>query len=359
MKSGNFKEVVFLGPDPQGKGGIATVLAQYGQVMAPFRRGSVNSSKGKIRSMLNLGVTMLKLLGYRMSGSRLLHIHYASGKSWIRETFLARCGRLLGYQTVMHCHCNLNRLAERHGSTETKKKLSQAAANIVLAQGYKAFAEKELGLDNVVIIPNFVDGALADAPVRHEGPTTFLYLGLLNEFKGFFDLLAACAALVREGKRFRLIVGGVGNEERVREFISKNGLADSVELRGWIGGQEKEKAFREADVLVLPSYSEGMPMVIIEALQRGIAVIGTEVGAVPDMVEKGVNGAVISPGDVEALSVAMNEMIEMPEKRDAYRQAALQKGREYTSSHVLPRLQQLYQGILHVPTPAAQRTLKS
>lgn len=346
MKSGIFKEVIYLGPDSKGKGGISTVLAQYSEVIHPFRRGSVNSSRGKVRGVMNLGITMLKLLGYRMTGSRLLHIHYAGRGSWKRENMLAACGRLLGYRTLMHCHCNISELTEHQGLEAVSGKLAKADANIVLARSYKDFAEQKLKLKNVNVVPNFVQSPAVTVPEKHEGETTFLYLGLLNEAKGFFDLLEACAELSRRGECFKLIVGGVKNEDKVRSFISRNKLEDIVELRGWISGEKKEQAFREADVLVLPSYSEGMPMVIIEALQRGIAVIGTEVGAVPDMVDKGVNGEVIAPGDVAALTSAMKELIDDPARLAAYRKAALSKGQEYTAGKVLPMLQEIYRKTL-------------
>ncbi|MDE6277495.1 MAG: glycosyltransferase family 4 protein [Muribaculaceae bacterium] len=322
-------------------------MREYSRAIDPFRNGSVNSCKGKAQGLINLFLSMVKLLGYRLRGGRLLHIHYAGRGSWKRENMLASYGRLLGYKTLMHCHCNISELADHQGLEEVRGKLKKADANIVLAQSYKEFSERELGLDKVSVVANFVSTAEVPAgKADSKAAPVFLYLGLLSEAKGFYDLIESCARLARGGVQFKLIAGGAGDMDKVRELISKNGLEDYIELPGWIRGPEKEKAFRRADVLVLPSYSEGMPMVVIEALQHGLAVIGTEVGAVPDMVEDPKNGIIVQPGDVDALTAAMKQLAEDKPALAAFSKSAREKGLDYTAAEVLPILSEIYDKVL-------------
>lgn len=346
MKSELYKKVVFIGPDLKGKGGISTVMNEYRRVVHPFRSGSVNSRWGTMWGLFNLGLALVKIVGYRISGSRVLHINYAGQKSWKRENAIATYGRLLGYKTVMHCHCDLIQLDKNRGREEIVGKLSRADANIVLANSYRDFADKEVGLKRVSVIANFLSPVSSDFLLAVNTPPVFLFLGLLNEEKGFYDLLDACERLVSEGLDFKLVVGGEGDKARVDAAIAEKKLAKVVELRGWITGAEKEQAIRNADVLVLPSYSEGMPMVIIEALQAGCAVIGSDVGAIPDMLGKEIVGYVVKPGDVEGLAQSMATLIKNPDTLRRFRSDAVAVGRQYTADVVLPQLNEVYNTLL-------------
>ncbi|MDE7427223.1 MAG: glycosyltransferase family 4 protein [Muribaculaceae bacterium] len=329
-----------------GAGGIATVMKEYRKVIKPFRSGSVNSCHGKLPGLLNLAWTLCKIAGYRTMGSKILHIHYAGQKSWKRENMLAAIGRKLGYKTLMHCHCDLVLLDKHQGRSEIISKLSQADAHIVLANSYRDFAEKEIGLKNVSVIPNFTSAPGKTPETKLNNPPVFLFLGLLNRDKGFFDLLEACSRLVKDGLDFRLVVGGIGNMPEIESFIAENHLADKVELRGWISGTDKEQALRSADVLVLPSYTEGMPMVIIEAMLAGCAVIGTGVGAIPDMIGNSHAGTVVTPGDIDMLTQSMAAFIKDHNTLEQARTEALTVGQRYTPFSVLPQLENLYNNLL-------------
>lgn len=143
-------------------------------------------------------------------------------------------------------------------------------------------------------------------------PVKFLFLGWLEEKKGIFELLDSCLQL-NDKKRFSLVVAGKGNaEERAMEFVKENGLVDKVDFRGWVEGKELEKLFMECDVLVLPSWAEGLPNAMIEAMAAGLAVVVSAVGNVPTVLTHGKNGLLIRPKSVEALTKALFSLIDDP-----------------------------------------------
>ncbi|MDC1004751.1 glycosyltransferase family 4 protein [Opitutales bacterium] len=143
-------------------------------------------------------------------------------------------------------------------------------------------------------------------------PVKLLFLGWLEEKKGIFELLESCLQL-NEKTRFSLVVAGKGNaEERAMEFVKDNGLVEKVDFRGWVEGNKLEKLFMECDVLVLPSWAEGLPNAMIEAMAAGLAVVVSAVGNVPSVMTDGKNGLLIPPRDVDALTKALFSLIEDP-----------------------------------------------
>lgn len=143
-------------------------------------------------------------------------------------------------------------------------------------------------------------------------PVKLLFLGWLEEKKGIFELLDSCLQL-NDKTRFSLVVAGKGNaEEGAMEFVKDNGLVEKVDFRGWVEGNELEKLFHECDVLVLPSWAEGLPNAMIEAMAAGLAVVVSAVGNVPSVLTDGKNGLLIPPKNVEALTKALFSLIDDP-----------------------------------------------
>ena len=119
-----------------------------------------------------------------------------------------------------------------------------------------------------------------------------------------FDLLRAMALLqgAAPGKA-RLEIGGNKNEEALEEAIRSQELADCVHFNGFVSGDRKKELLNRAEVFVLPSYHEGLPVSILEAMSYGCAIISTPVGGIPEVVRE--NGILVRPGDVEGIAAAI------------------------------------------------------
>ena len=92
----------------------------------------------------------------------------------------------------------------------------------------------------------------------------------------------------------------------------KNGLTDIVQFLGWINNEQKTELLKQSDILVLPSYNEGLPIAILEALSYGLPVISTNVGSISEAVIDGTNGFLYTPGDVDKLAMNMKQIVEAP-----------------------------------------------
>jgi glycosyltransferase involved in cell wall biosynthesis len=138
-----------------------------------------------------------------------------------------------------------------------------------------------------------------------------VYLGLFSRAKGVFDLVDALTRLKPDCLgRTRLVLAGNGALAQVRELVERRGLARFVEVREWLGPVERDRLLASADAFVLPSYAEGLPMSLLEAMAWGLPVISTAVGSIPEHVHEGVQGLLVQqPGDVSDLAGAIERIV--------------------------------------------------
>ncbi len=149
----------------------------------------------------------------------------------------------------------------------------------------------------------FDDGAPVDATSN-----TFVCVGRLTPQKGQLLLVDAVARLVEEGFDVRLVLAGDGElRSQLEQRIALHDLQQRVTITGWIDGARVRELLREARALVLPSFAEGLPVVIMEALAMQRPVISTNIAAISELVRTGETGWLIPPGNVNALVDAMRQ----------------------------------------------------
>lgn len=203
-----------------------------------------------------------------------------------------------------------------------------AAARHVIATSNTtaAILATDYGLDDALITVA-VPGC--DPAPSAKGSTddivNLLSVGAVTRRKGH-DLLIAALAVLKDLPWRLTIVGDLTRDAAVAAQLSNTmsyvGLADRVRLAGAVSDTELAQAYHEADVFVLASHYEGYGMVFAEALARGLPVIGTTGGAIPEAVPKG-TGILVSPGNMPALVDALREMIAQPDRRALYAAEAM------------------------------------
>ncbi|MBE9125766.1 MULTISPECIES: glycosyltransferase [unclassified Coleofasciculus] len=138
-------------------------------------------------------------------------------------------------------------------------------------------------------------------------------VGRLSEQKGHLLLIEAAGQLAAEGLPFKLVLVGDGSlRPQIEARIAQLGLQDNVEITGWASNAEVQQQILASRALVLPSFAEGLPVVIMEALALGRPVIGTYVAGIPELVEPEVCGWLVPPGSVEELIAVMRKVLQLP-----------------------------------------------
>ena len=193
-------------------------------------------------------------------------------------------------------------------------------ATIFLCQGprWKDYALGTLGFsdERVRTISNWTAtkeklriGALRNYR-SHSSTANILFVGWLEDFKGVFELLGACLALRDSNFDFKLTLAGDGHAfEEASDFVQHHNLGDNVCFTGWVGPAALDVLLKDANIFVLPSWSEGLPNAMIEAMAAGLAIIVTSVGIIPDFVVSNQNGILIPPRSTEKLKLALQNLM--------------------------------------------------
>ena len=149
----------------------------------------------------------------------------------------------------------------------------------------------------------------------HDGQT-LLFVGRLAGVKGVPILLEAMAALKARHPALRLVLIGDGPERATLEALAKP-LGDSVSFLGYRSQSEVAEALAQADVFALPSFAEGVPVVLMEAMAAGVPVVATQIAGIPELVRHGDSGLLVPPGDAEALTEAIDALLASADRRRA------------------------------------------
>jgi glycosyltransferase involved in cell wall biosynthesis len=187
-----------------------------------------------------------------------------------------------------------------------RQTFDRAAAVIVLSKSWQRWVTGISTNPRIEVVPNAVPvpDQASVRPAHH-----LLFMGRLGERKGINTLLDAVAVLTREFPDLRVVCAGDGDLAAVRERIQVLGLQSCVTVPGWMGPAERTHLLQDASIFVLPSHNEGLPMAILEAMAAGLAVISTPVGGIPDAVIDNETGALVKPGDVNALAAALRRVL--------------------------------------------------
>jgi glycosyltransferase involved in cell wall biosynthesis len=173
-------------------------------------------------------------------------------------------------------------------------------------------------VDQIHVLQNFSIPMVSLEPTALGGakPLKMLYAGRLDERKGILDLLSACQKLDLEEDKWQLVVAGEGAlEEEIRERIREHNLERNVSLLPWIADRrELLSLIDSSDIVVLPSYAENAPLIVIESFSRGRPVLTTNVGALDTMVSHAIDGFIFQPADISTLKTIIITLTKYPEK---------------------------------------------
>ncbi|HUQ64677.1 MAG TPA: glycosyltransferase family 4 protein [Flavitalea sp.] len=346
--------VLFIGPEHKNhRGGIGAVIDVYSKHITPFRFIPTYVTGSFFHQCIIYIKAIFRLiwLCFTDRGIRIIHIHHASRGSFLRKSLLALIGKVFGKKIILHIHGGgFHNFYNRAKFLKPfiKWTLESSDAVICLSEMWKKYYSSAFKLKRLVIINNVIEEP--DVLPQHvqNGSLNLLFLGHVTEKKGVFDLLNVLAANREHYKhKVKVTIGGVGEDERLKKTISQNEFNGDVNFAGWVNGNKKAELLNSCDVYVLPSYFEGLPISILEAMAYGKPVISTNVGGIPEIVKPGYNGWLFHPGDQEALNNIIREAMDNKELLKQYGNNSLNISKKYTPTSVFQSLNDLYTQILN------------
>lgn len=272
-------------------------------------------------SPLFLAQAIVRLLLLRLLGRvDIAHINLSAFGSTYRKLILARISRICRLPYVLHLHSGQFEdfwdSRKRFLMKEIDLMFRRSQRIIVLGSYWKQVVSDRLPdcSGKIVIVPNATRTAHFNNPKIINEAANILFLGRLGPEKGVPQLVMAFARLVSK-PGWRAILAGDGAVKETRAAVERAGLGNRISVPGWVDSAEVEALLHAADILVLPSLSENLPMSVVEALAHGAAVICTPVGALPEIIKHEKTGLIVKPGDVEEIASALGRLIEDPDLR--------------------------------------------
>jgi glycosyltransferase involved in cell wall biosynthesis len=348
------KSIVMLGTSYETMGGVSSVVNTYRRA-GLFDRWPIiyltthrdGNGFTKVMSAITSFTSFLWLLAIGKIGC--IHAHTASRASFWRKSIFIIIARIAKIPVIFHLHgAEFDTFYYRECNNILKKYIRYVLKNsstiIVLSSQWKKIITEITGMHNIKVIFNPVDTASCCSQADSaRDPLTLLFLGRLGERKGIYDLIKVTADLHKQYPEIRLLCGGDGHIDQVMAYAKDLGIKDCVEVLGWVQGEEKKRLLLTSTIFILPSYAEGLPMSILEAMAYGMPVISTSVGGIPDAINHEVDGIMVQPGDTEELRKSIEKLLKNPVMRHRIGSAARNKvNKIFNANKILPELEKIY-----------------
>ena len=344
--------------DKMVKGGIAAVISgYYGSVLEKdydiiyvesYKDGSKLTKLLKgIKGYFQFAKVLL------IDQPNIIHMHSSFGPSFYRSLPFIYMASWAKKPIVNHIHgadfdAFYVRASEKK-KRQIKKAYNKCAVLIALSAEWKERLSQIVPAEKITIIENYSilhEDALSDRLVRKSN-NTVLFLGEIGKRKGCYDIPAVVSEVAKAIPDIKFVLGGTGSqvdEQAVKALLEKYGVSNHVLFPGWVRGEEKDRLLREADVFFLPSYNEGMPMSVLDAMGYGLPIVSTNVGGIPKIVHDRENGVCCDAGDISTMSAGIIKLL----KNREYSQKAAKESmsiikKSYSLDAHLGMIEALYQ----------------
>lgn len=346
--------VLMAGPDPAGQGGMETAaelfLRHSGADLHYVSTYRAAGALGRLRRWAASWAEIAAALVRRRPD--VVHVHLSERTSIFRDGGVLALARLARVPSVLHCHG-----AEFEPSFRAlpsvlrrpaRRTLRTASAVLVLGDRWTERYGELLGLPSTrfTMLYNPVE-LPADRPDRPAEPerVRVLFLGRLGARKGVYDLVKACAALPTELRdRLDVRIGGDGEVDAVRD-LCRTELGGAATVLGWLDGEAKAAELAAADVFVLPSHDEGLPMALLEAMAWGLVPVVSTAGAMGEVVRDGENGLIVRAGDPADIEVALRRLVADGDLRAELARAARADAESYAVQPYMDRVRALWAAV--------------
>ena len=347
--------VLMLGPDRSVHGGISAVVNGY------YEAGLDEKINLKYIGTMKEGSKAYKLavaakaymeFSKELPNADVIHVNVASDNSFRRKSIFVHKAHKANKKIIIHQHggdfknffANENDDAGRDAILNT---ICMAEKLIVLSDGWKEYFESILKektekpqivvLNNSIRIPSDTE-----ASGRAYGSHNLLFLGRICRDKGIEELLNSFERLSNEFTDMHLYLGGIYEDEGFKKKIEAH--REQITFLGWIDGDKKTEYLKKCDILVLPSYYEGFPVCVVEGMAYGCSVVATRVGAIPEIIEDGIDGILIQPRDEGSLTEGLRELLGDDLFMERIGNAARAKvTKKYNINNTIDRLIEIYE----------------
>lgn len=348
-------KVLMIGPINNTKGGMTSVIESYLdfddlskniKIISSYEDGSkIKKIIVFIKAYISCFLTILM-----DRQIKIVHIHTASRASFHRKKYFLNLAKLFQKKVVLHIHGAEFMKFYDESSKQVKDCITNTLikADRVIALSRQWKKEFDNICENKAKVDIIYNPVNLDAFNKSNlDKKNILFMGRLGKRKGVYDLIDILPQIIEKHKDIKLYIGGDGEIDEVKKLVNSKELTKNVEVLGWISGEQKKKLFEIASIYVLPSYNEGLPVSILEAMASGLPVISTNIAGIPEEVEHDSNGYLITPGDKDLLCKYLCILLDNEDLRIQMGKIGIEKIRnEFDNKIIEKSILKVYKDIL-------------
>ncbi len=327
------------GPLPPAIGGMASVIGALGQSLLAtrtdlrlFDTGKKTSEGRSLWQGLGARFTLMGewRAALRQHRAEIVHIHTCSGFTYFLDGLLLLLARQQGCKVVLHVHgARFDQFLDGLSPVllaAARFLAGRADVVIALSEDWRKRLVSRLPGSHVLVLANGVPEPGILHQRKPAATTRFVFLGNLCKRKGVPVLLDAME-IASEPWSVQFAGGDEdpGFTEWTRDQVERRHLHHRAQLLGPVVGFAKDELLAQADAFVLPSLAEGLPMALLEAMAARLPVVVTSVGAMPEVIDDGIDGVLVPPNNAAALSAAMDRLAQSADRRAEIGQAGYAK----------------------------------
>lgn len=346
-------KVLHIGPNPVGAGGMTAVLKMYKQGcgrdfnIIPTTQGEANwVVKGYF-----FFYALVKFLVYMLFREiKIVHVHSSSNLSFYRKSLFIILSALFSKKIILHIHGGAFDVFYKEHRAFCDWVFRRVDLLLTVSEYLKKQMQQEMSDQReIVVLYNPIDKPKESIPRAQSDRILILHFGYMDEDKGILMILD-CFERYRDELRSKveLHLGGIGPFVNIIEEKVANSLAGFVFYHGWVSGQEKIALQSQAEIYLQPSVFESLGIAIIEAMSYGSAIIASDRGGIPELVEDGVNGYLIHPKNADELYEKIKLVIDDANLRNKMIEASRQKAQRFYIEEIIQQMQIIYQRFINL-----------
>lgn len=314
------KKICMVVPSFTAKGGIAAVVSGYrnSELEKRYSIKYIESycDGGKVsktlKAIIAYFIFMKELI---FNKPDLIHIHSSFGGSFYRKLPFIVGSYIFKLPIINHIHgANFDDFyinASKKKKQRIKNIYRKCTKIIVLSEEWKENIRQIVDENKIIVIENYsiLNTDAIEKRKLKKKENNVLFLGFICKRKGCYDIPAIVEKVKEKIPNVRFILAGSGDIEQVKAITSDK-IKKNIFYPGWVRNENKDKLLREADLFFLPSYHEGMPMAILDAMGYGLPIVSTAVGGISKIVCDSENGYICNPGDIENIANSIINILE-------------------------------------------------
>lgn len=350
-------KVCMVVPNAMVKGGIAAVVNGYkgSQLERDFDIRYVESycdgSKAKklLKGISGYFCFLAEMIMFRPD---IIHIHSSFGPSFYRKIPFIYMAAWAKKPIINHIHgADFDEFYTK--ASEKKRKLIKKIylkcdRLIALSDEWKDNLSQIVPASHITVIENYSnvhEEAFAERQ-RRKTNNTVLFLGEIGKRKGCYDIPDVVEKVAAAIPDVCFVLAGDGADEdksAIKSLLKAKGVEKNVIFPGWVRDLQKDELLRKSDVFFLPSYNEGMPMSVLDAMGYGLPIVSTNVGGIPKIVREEMNGFCFRPGECDRMANAIISLLKNENLLNGYSQVSYDIiCKEYSRSIHLKKIDSLY-----------------